>query len=372
MEINSLQVENFRNLKTQKIDFSPGLNVLYGDNAQGKTNTLEAIYFTTIGRSPRTRRDQECINFNQKHAQLKITFSRTRVRQTLSATLEPAGKGFFLDDNKLAKLSDVVGNFGSVYFSPDELELIQGGPARRRRFVDIINCQLKKEYLKNLQTFQRLINQRNHLLKARPPKLSEQLPVWDEQLAEVGAKLFSDRFRFITVLERIANEKQAMLSSQKENLTVAYESFSQTDLPYTELRDLYLTGLKKALERDLALGYTTFGVHNDDFLIKVNGQDLRKTGSQGQQRTATLALKLAELEILKEEYGSYPVLLLDDVLSELDSTRQQKLLGLFDEIQCIMTCTHLDFERPCTRFLVRDGEIKLENKRTQKDDRKKL
>lgn len=363
MEINSLQVENFRNLKTQKIDFSPGLNVLYGNNAQGKTNTLEAIYFSTIGRSPRTRRDYECVNFQQKRAQLKITFSRTRVKQVLSAILESTGKNFFLDDNKLPRLSDVVGNFGSVYFSPDELELIQGGPAKRRRFVDIINCQLKKEYMRNLQTFQRILNQRNHLLKKKEPKTKEQLLVWDEQLAAVGVKLFLDRFKFIIKLEQIAKEKQEMLSSQKESLNLSYESIASSELATEELIEIYLSGLKKSLDRDLMLGYTTFGVHNDDFTVKINGQDIRKTGSQGQQRTATLALKLAELEILKEEYGSYPVLLLDDVLSELDSTRQQVLLGLFNEIQCIMTCTQLDFDLPCTLFKVEDGEIKLENKR---------
>lgn len=356
MKIECLSVVNFRNLSTQKIVFSSGLNVLYGRNAQGKTNTLEAIYCATIGRSPRTRKDAEMIAFTQNGLHIDLSYTHNKTVRNIEVELKGGNKNISIDGNKLSRMSDVIGNFGSVYFSPEELHLIQGSPIYRRRFMDIINCQLSKKYLSDLQHFQRLLNQRNALLKNSAKELSGQIGVWNEQLASFGVKLFVLREAFCRNVQQFAGEIHKELTDGAEELTVSYESIADS-LPAEELKQLYLKGLEKSFERDRVLGYTTYGVQNDDFEVRVNGVDLRKAGSQGQQRTATLSLKLAELEILREEYGDYPVLLLDDVLSELDFVRRQKLVEKIKDIQCILTCTEFGLDLPCVKFEVSDGAV---------------
>jgi len=350
-------VANFRNLATQKICFSPGLNVLFGKNAQGKTNTLEAIYCGTIGRSPRTRKDAEMITFLENQLHITLQYSHNKITRDIEVDLKGGNKVVSIDGNKLARISDVIGNFGSIYFSPEELHLIQGSPVFRRRFIDIINCQLSKQYLNDLQHFQRLLNQRNALLKKADKTLDKQIIVWNEQLATFGVKLFVTRYTFCQQLQGFAGAIHKELSDNLEELEIVYQSIADTLLPIEELKQIYLNGLEKGFERDRMLGYTTYGVQNDDFVVKVNGVDMRKAGSQGQQRTATLSLKLSELEILKEEYGEYPVLLLDDVLSELDLTRRQKLIQKIKDIQCILTCTEFGLDLPCVKFEVENGTV---------------
>ena len=359
MKINSVSVRNFRNLSEQKIKFAPLLNVICGKNAQGKTNLLEAIYFATIGKSPRTHKDIETIGFGKKNASINLVYQRGGVEHSLDIQMGTSEKKTVLvDGNKTIKLSDIVGQFGSVYFSPDELKLVQGSPGFRRRFIDIINCQLEKQYLKDLRTNQKLLNQRNNLLRQKPVNLKNQLSVWDELLAKNSAKIAMARLRFIEKLQQYAKQIHFDLSNGNEELTINYKGIcDKENVSEQDFIDAWNTGAQKSLEKDMVLGYSNFGVHCDDFILKFNGLDLRKNGSQGQQRTATLALKLAEMEILKDEYGEYPVLLLDDVLSELDLLRREKLVNYFKNIQCILTCTEFDLGLNCKIFHMENGLI---------------
>ena len=355
MKINSVSVQGFRNLDEQTIEFAPLLNVICGKNAQGKTNLLEAIYFATIGKSPRTRKDLEAIGFGKKNAKIVLCYERGGVEHCLEIELaQSLGKTVRVDGNQNVKLVDIVGLFGSVYFSPEELKLAQGAPNARRRFVDIINCQISKNYMHDLQVFQRLLNQRNSLLKNRSAKIKQELEVWDFSLARACARVGKARLEFSKRLEEFAKQAHFNLSDNKETLSIGYHSIYEGQ---DDFEQFYLENAKKNFEKDLALGYSTFGLQNDDYVFKLNGLDLRKNCSQGQQRTATLALKLAELEILKQEYGEYPVLLLDDVLSELDKDRRTKLAKYFKDIQCLLTCTDFDLDLDCKIFEVENGVV---------------
>lgn len=357
MQIESLKVQNFRNLATQEIKFSDGLNVLFGKNAQGKTNTLESVYLLTIGRSPRTRKDSEMVAFKKSELKASISYSHFGVKHNLELGLSGGVKTVLLDGEKLAKISDIIGNFGSVYFSPEELRLVQGSPSHRRRYIDITCCQISKNYLKTLKRFQKVLEQRNALLKLDGAE--SQIEIWNKQLAEFGEKIIKERTAFFEKLAPVASEIHLKLSDGKEKLKIKYETIVFDN----DIKEVYLSGLEKSYEKDKVLGYTNFGAQNDDFLVLVSGVDLRKNGSQGQQRTATLALKLAELELLKKEYGDYPVLLLDDVLSELDSHRRKQLLEHIKGIQCLITCTEFEEDLPCEKFRVENGTVRKEDKK---------
>lgn len=353
MKIEKLSVENFRNLKPQTISFSDGLNVLCGKNAQGKTNTIEAIYLSTIGRSPRTRKDSEMIAYFNPSLMLSVglDFSHQSVEHSIAFKIKGQNKQVFVDGNKLDKISDVIGNFGSVYFDPQSIELIHGGPANRRKFMDIINCQLSKNYLKALQSFQHILDQRNALLKT-DGDTQKQMAAWDEQVAKFGTFIYNARKSFCSKLLPKAKQIHKNLVDD-EDFELDYISFLENE----NTEQSYVESLKKTYEKDKVLGYTTFGVQNDDFIVKINSKDARRTGSYGQIRTVALSLKLAEHEILKEEYGDYPVLLVDDILSSLDKDRRQKLVEYISGFQCVITCNDFDVDIPCKKFVVSDGQI---------------
>ncbi len=350
MKILSLGVKNFRNLDVQTIEFCDGLNVLQGKNAQGKTNTLEAIYLSTIGKSPKTRRDGEMIAFSHGHMEVLLKFEHLGTVKQIKLDVNHKQKSVYLNDVKLKKLSDVIGNFGSVYFSPEELNLIKSGPSHRRRFLDIILCQQDKSYLSDLQTFQKIIAQRNSLLKQE--NAQSQVFVWDKQLEIITKRLYEKRKKFVEKLNEVARPIHQKLTNNQEELEIQYDS----QIDEESLKE-FLNILQSSFEKDVLLGYTTFGLQNDDLSFKINKKDVKKHASQGQQRTVVLALKLAELEILKEDYGGYPVLLLDDVLSELDSERREKLCEYLNNIQCILTCTDFDLNLPHTLFYVNEGKV---------------
>lgn len=359
MRVSNIYVSNFRNLKQQTISFAPKLNVVFGKNAQGKTNLLEAIYFSTIGKSPRTHKDLDTINFGQNSANIRLNYLRGGIDHSLGINLKfGAKKAILIDDNGKVKLSDMIGKFGSVYFSPDELRLVQGSPMVRRRFVDIINCQLNRQYMVDLQNYNRLLMQRNNLLKQRSSNLISELSVWDDLLCKENAKIAQKRQQFVHTLNLYAAKIHKDLSGNSEELQILYDGICGKDEAFFDkFVEKWKERKKQNLERDIALGYTTFGVHCDDYVFLLNGLDARKNGSQGQQRTITLALKLAEMEILKGEYGEYPVLLLDDVLSELDSSRREKLLCYFSDIQCVLTCTDFDLPLDCNKLKMENGVI---------------
>ena len=350
LRILSLGVKNFRNLTTQTIQFCDGLNVLCGKNAQGKTNTLEAIYLSTIGKSPKTRRDSEMISFSHGHLEVVLRFEHLGSEKTIKMDINHKQKSVFLNDVKLKKLSDVIGNFGSVYFSPEELNLIKAGPSHRRRFLDIVLCQQDKTYLKDLQMFQKILIQRNAALKKENQQ--KQIFVWDKWICDVTKKLYEKRKKFVEKLNEVIKPIHQNLSDKKEDLEIIYDS-------QINEQNISKIGeeLEKTLEKDIILGYTSFGIQNDDLIFKINKKDVKKHASQGQQRTVVLSLKLAEMEILKQDYGSYPVLLLDDVLSELDKDRRQKLCENLKNIQCILTCTEFLEDLPCKKFCVESGKV---------------
>lgn len=337
MIIKSLELADFRNYDFLHIDFSSGTNILYGDNAQGKTNILEAIYVSAITKSHKGSKDRDIINFDKEEAHIRTYLEKDNIEMRVDMHLRKSkSKGIAIDGQKIKKAAELIGLLNVVFFSPEDLSIIKNGPAERRRFVDMELCQLDQFYLYNLNHYNKIVNQRNKLLKDMyfNPSLRDTLNIWDSQLISYGSKIIERRQLFVEQLNEIIFEIHRKLSGGKEDLIVQYEP------------DIMIEDYEKALtmnqEKDIKLKQTTTGPHRDDFCFKVGDIDIRKFGSQGQQRTAALSLKLSEIELVKKITKDNPVLLLDDVLSELDSNRQNYLLSTIGDIQTIITCTGLD------------------------------
>lgn len=372
MQVDKISVKNFRNLPPQEITFEPQINVICGSNGMGKTNLLESIYFASIGRSPRTRKDSECIAFGAHTANINLQYFRSNLPRSIDITFgSRQTKSLILDGTPTPKISEIVGNFGSVYFSPDETQIVRGSPSFRRRFIDIINCQISREYMQALSRYQHAISQRNNYLKnIKPLEYTLELESWDQEIAKYCAFVIKRRALFIQQLSTIASEIHKNLSNGIESISLQYNTILDTpnQKPLDEIIYTYQSGARSNFQKDKILGYSTFGAHNDDFDITLNYIDainkdntqsisIRRAGSLGQQRTATLSLKLAEVEILSNEYGEPPVLLLDDVLGELDIIRRQKLLEYCKLYQTIITCTEWHDELPATIFSVKNGVV---------------
>ena len=337
MIIKSLELADFRNYDSLHIDFSKGTNILYGDNAQGKTNILEAIFLSATTKSHKGSKDKDIINFHKEEAHIRTYLEKEEDEVRVDMHLRKnKTKGIAIDGQKIKKASELLGLLNVVFFSPEDLSIIKNGPAERRRFVDMELCQLDSFYIYNLNHYNKIVNQRNKLLKDLylKPGFKETLSIWDSQLASFGSKLIERREIFIAQLGEIISELHAKLSGGKESIDIVYEK-------NVEIDDLEKK-LKENQERDIILKQTTVGPHRDDIRFMVNDIDIRKFGSQGQQRTAALSLKLSEIELVKKSIKDTPVLLLDDVLSELDSSRQNYLLNSIGDIQTIITCTGLD------------------------------
>lgn len=337
MIIKSLELANFRNYEELNISFDKGTNILYGDNAQGKTNILEAIYVSATTKSHKGSKDKEIINFNKEEAHIRTYLEKENVETRVDMHLRKnKSKGIAIDGQKIKKAADLMGLLNVVFFSPEDLSIIKDGPAERRRFADMELCQLDSFYLYNLNHYNKIIGQRNKLLKDMyfQPELKETLNIWDSQLVSFGSKIIERREQFVKQLGEIIFEIHKKLSGGKEELVIAYE-------PDVSIED-FEKQMKYNQDKDIKLKQTTTGPHRDDFSFIVNGVDIRKYGSQGQQRTAALSLKLSEIELVKKISKDTPVLLLDDVLSELDSNRQNYLLNSIGNIQTIITCTGLD------------------------------
>lgn len=337
MIIKSLELANFRNYEELNISFDKGTNILYGDNAQGKTNILEAIYVSATTKSHKGSKDKEIINFNKEEAHIRTYLEKESVETRVDMHLRKnKSKGIAIDGQKIKKAADLMGLLNVVFFSPEDLSIIKDGPAERRRFADMELCQLDSFYLYNLNHYNKIIGQRNKLLKDMyfQPELKETLNIWDSQLVSFGSKIIERREQFVKQLGDIIFDIHKKLSGGKEELVIAYE-------PDVSIED-FEKQMKYNQDKDIRLKQTTTGPHRDDFSFVVNGVDIRKYGSQGQQRTAALSLKLSEIELVKKISKDTPVLLLDDVLSELDSNRQNYLLNSIGNIQTIITCTGLD------------------------------
>lgn len=361
MIIKSLELVDFRNYENLKITFDKGTNILYGDNAQGKTNILEAIYVSATTKSHKGSKDKEIVNFNREESHIRTYLLKENEEIRVDMHLRKnKSKGIAIDGQKIKKAADLMGLLNVVFFSPEDLGIIKNGPAERRRFADLELCQLDHFYLYNLNHYNKIINQRNKLLKDMyfNPELRETLTIWDSQLVSFGGKIIERRSKFISQLCEIIYEIHKKLSGGKEELIIRYE-------PDVSIED-FEKMMRVNQERDIKLKQTTTGPHRDDFSFIVNGIDIRKYGSQGQQRTAALSLKLSEIELVKKISKDTPVLLLDDVLSELDSSRQNYLLKSIGNIQTIITCTGLDefinnrFEINKI-FKVKNGVVTCEN-----------
>lgn len=337
MIIKSIELKNFRNYEELNISFDQGTNILYGDNAQGKTNILEAAYMSGTTKSHKGSRDKEMIRFGQQEAHLRTKVIRNGKDYQIDMHLKQnRPKGIAINQIPIRKASELFGILNMVFFSPEDLNIIKNGPAERRRFLDSELCQLDKIYLSDLTNYNKILNQRNKLLKdmVYSPDLSDTLPVWDMQLVETGRKIIKRRKQFVEELNEIVHKIHYRISGGKEELFLSYEP---------NIDDIFFEDeLSRAKQKDMKLCQTSVGPHRDDMLFSIGKIDIRKFGSQGQQRTSALSLKLSEIELVKKSIHDTPILLLDDVLSELDSNRQNYLLNNIYDTQTIITCTGLD------------------------------
>ena len=337
MIIKSLELANYRNYDFLDINFSNGTNILYGDNAQGKTNILEAIYLSSTTKSHKGTKDRDIINFDKEEAHIRTLLEKDGMDNRVDMHLRKnKSKGIAINGQKIKKAAELLGLLNVVFFSPEDLGIVKNGPSERRRFIDMELCQLDSFYLYNLNHYNKIVNQRNKLLKDMyfKPELKDTLNIWDSQLVSFGSKIIERRKIFVEQLNDIIYEIHRKLSGDKEELVISYE-------PDTLIEN-YEHSLIVNKEKDIKLKQTTVGPHRDDFSFMAGNIDIRKFGSQGQQRTAALSLKLSEIELVKKITKDNPVLLLDDVLSELDSNRQNYLLNTIGDIQTIITCTGLD------------------------------
>lgn len=337
MYVKSLELKNYRNYDTLSISLSNHTNIFYGDNAQGKTNILEAIYLAATTKSHRGSKDREIVKMDQEESHIRMVIHRDGVDRRIDMHLRKnKAKGVAIDGISIKKSSELFGIVNVVSFSPEDLSIIKNGPSERRRFVDMELCQLNKLYLYHLIQYNKVLNQRNNLLKqiGFNRHLLDTINVWDEQLVSYGQKIIEAREQFIKKINQIILSIHKKLSSGLEILTIDYE-------PNVSV-EMFQEKLRSSLDRDIAQKVTTCGPHRDDLCFKVNEIDIRKFGSQGQQRSAALSLKLAEIEMVKNTINDNPILLLDDVLSELDRKRQTELLGSINDIQTVVTCTGME------------------------------
>lgn len=337
MIIKSIELADYRNYDSLTMQFDKGTNILYGDNAQGKTNILEAIFLAATTKSHRGSKDREIIGFDKEEAHIRTYLEKEGVETRVDMHLRKnKSKGIAIDGQKIRKAADLLGLCNVVFFSPEDLGIIKNGPSERRRFVDMELCQLDALYLHNLNHYNRIVDQRNKLLKDMylNEDLKETLGIWDMQLSSFGSSIIERRRLFVDQLNEIIYDIHKKLSGGRETLQVKYEPDVETDQ--------FERQLKLHRERDLKAKMTSVGPHRDDFSFFIGDVDIRKYGSQGQQRTAALSLKLSEIELVRKIARDTPILLLDDVLSELDHNRQNDLLNSIGEIQTIITCTGLE------------------------------
>ena len=365
MTVKELSFENFRNLENNTIHPSPNVNVIYGENAQGKTNLLEAIWLFCGGHSFRGAKENEMIRFDKNYFLLSMIFEAGEREQSAQIAFGQNRKQIRLNGVERSSSSYLTEVFSSVVFSPEHLTLIKRGPNVRRRFLDAAICQHRVRYASMLAKYQQIVNQRNALLKDiyRHKELKDTLSIWDESLAAVGACILKERYDYLNDLREPAQRYHLGISGEKETLELEYISTEKTDPndSVTELNEKLLDAFQNSRHEDYSTGYTSSGPHRDDLEIKINGISARKFGSQGQQRSAVLSLKLSEAELLYKKNGERPVILLDDVLSELDNMRQDFLLNKVEEYQVFVTCceeSNKEQLRNGKVFYISDGVVR--------------
>ena len=361
MKVESLKLKNFRNYELLNLKFDDAANIFYGDNAQGKTNILEAVYLSGTTKSHRGSKDRDMIRFGEEESHIEVMVKKNEMTYQIDLHLKKnSPKGIAINKMPIRKASELFGIVNIVFFSPEDLNIIKNGPSERRRFIDLELSQLDKIYLKNLSNYNRIINQRNHLLKEiqYQKDLIQTLEIWDMQLVTYGTAIIERRKIFIDEINKIVSSIHKKLTGERENIQLIYEpSIGSMSLEQA---------LMKNREKDMKIKSTSVGPHRDDICFKNGSLDLRRFGSQGQQRTAALSLKLSEIELVKKAINDTPVLLLDDVLSELDKHRQNYLLDSIHDIQTLITCTGVE-EFVNHRFSinkvfhVQNGQVAKEN-----------
>ena len=353
MYIKEISLKDFRNYDNQTINLDKNINIIYGNNAQGKTNILEAIFLCAYGKSFRAKKDSELIKFNKENSIVDISYKRIDRQGNIKAEIKEK-KTFFINEIKQSKVSEIIGKINVVIFTPDDIDIIKDGPQRRRKFLDMLISSLRPNYIHLLSLYNKTLEQRNNYLRQikSENKNPNMLEVWDEQLSEYSYKIYEYRKYFVEkISEKIEVIHNSITKSGKESIKIKYISNSKD-------KNSFLENLKKSRDIDIKRGFTAIGVHRDDFIIYIDNKPVSSFGSQGQQRTSVLTLKLCEQEIIKEEIGETPILLLDDFMSELDETRRRSFLENITGSQVIITCTDkINIREKGKVFFVQSGTL---------------
>lgn len=368
MHVKTLSLEHYRNIGRLELNFDPGVNLLVGANAQGKTNILESILVLALTKSHRTHRDKELIQWQADAAKLSAVIEKKYGETRLDLRIGPHGKTAKVNGLEERKLSGFIGTLNVVMFAPEDLEIVKGSPSVRRRFMDMEIGQVHPSYLHHLQQYQKVVAQKNNEIKKGDSHSAASrmlVDVWNEQLASFGVKIIKNRQNFIHKLQEWAQEIHSGITSGGEKIGIVYKpSFACEDFQdESVLFNQFMIKLSQVKDQEFRRGSCLIGPHRDDLAFTINGKDVLAYGSQGQQRTAALSLKLAELELMREEVGEYPVLLLDDVLSELDKNRQTQLIETFrGKVQTFITATGIESVNPdkigeARLFNVQDGRV---------------
>ena len=339
MWIKNIKIKNFRNYNQEEINLEKNINIFYGKNAQGKTNIIEAIFLCSLGKSFRAKKDNEMIKLNEKNAIVEIEYEKSDRDGKIKIEIGNK-KNIYLNGIKIKKLSELLGNLNIVIFTPDDINILKGGPQNRRRFLDIMISQLRPNYMHILNLYLKTIEQRNKYLRQIKEEHKDEnlLEIWDEKLAEYAVKIYEYRKEFIEKIIKKINIIHKNITNGEEQIELEYITECDNKKKYLQL-------LKERRKLDIIKGFTTKGIHRDDFVIYINKKEIKIFGSQGQNRTAMLSLILAELDFLFDYIGEYPILLLDDFMSELDRTRRKNFLENIEGTQVIITGTEkLDIE----------------------------
>lgn len=339
MWIKKIKIKNFRNYEKEEINLEKNINIFYGQNAQGKTNIIESIFLCSLGKSFRAKKDNEMIKLNEQNAMVEIEYEKSDREGKIKIEIGNK-KNIYLNGIKIKKLSELLGNLNIVIFTPDDINILKGGPQNRRRFLDIMISQLRPNYMHILNLYIKTMEQRNIYLRQIKEEHKDEnlLDIWDEKQAEYAIKIYEYRKEFIKKIIKKLDIIHKNITNNAEQIELDY-------ITECDSKEKYLKLLKERRKLDIIKGFTTKGVHRDDFMIYINKKDIKIFGSQGQNRTAMLSLKLAELQVIYDEIGEYPILLLDDFMSELDKTRRKNFLENIEGTQVIITGTEkLDIE----------------------------
>lgn len=357
MKINNLILFNFRSYEYTQVEFGEQTNVIFGFNGQGKTSLLEAIALFALGKSMKSHQDKDMIRFGQEVAQLRLMIQTQGSVDQLAMKISAKGKQILINQVKKKSLTELIGKLRVILFTPDDLAMIKDGPETRRKFVNQYLAQISPDYIKNLREYNQLLNQRNQLLKQNQVSA---IPTWDESLSRTGIKIIMARKEFLNRIQALAKERYYEIANAEDELTLTYKPAINAEQP-DKLIHIMMEQLRNSLLKDLEKGYTSIGPHRDDINFEINQMSASRFASQGQIRTAVLATKFAILDYFYESIGDYPILLLDDVMSELDDRRRKALFALMKKTQTIMTTSNdrdLIELQTCSLFEVAHGIIK--------------